>query len=128
MINQPWWGACPPPPPECWSLAVPLPHSWQRLKGQEIWQETVGFHRKAWGLQAQDQGNFLSPSPPPLSSGLGVAGCLQHSCHLLLDFRNQDRAELDVVNGQLGDTAQGLSGTRSVQLRRLGLTFRIGLT
>lgn len=104
-------GGCPSPPTvHCPSV---------KAEGQEIWLETVGFHRKAWGLQAQDHDNFLSPSPPPLSSWPWVAGYLRHSCHLLLDFRTQERAELDVVTGQLGDTAQGLSRIRSVQLRGL---------
>lgn len=76
----------------------------------------VSQERGSWGLWAQDEGNFLHPSLPPLSSWLLIGGHLQHFHHLLPDFRNQERAELIVVSGQLGDAAQGLSKTRSVQL------------
>lgn len=71
---------------------------------------------------AQDQGNFLYLSLPPLSSWLLVGSCLQHPHHLLPDIRNQV-----VVSGQLGDAALGLSETRSMQLGGLGLNLGLVL-
>lgn len=123
---------CPPPPIVTCPLQPNLsgsPPFLVRAKGTGnlVGDRWVSQERGPWGLQVQDQGNFLYPSPPPLSSWLLLGGCLQHHCHLLLDFRNQKRAELVVVSGQLGDTGQGFSGTRSVQSGELVFNFRFVL-
>lgn len=79
------------------------------------WRQ-LGFTGKSTlGLGTEDQGNFLCPSLSALSSWLwyGVSP-IPH--HLLLNFRNQERTELVVVMGLLGDTTQGLSGTGSLLL------------
>lgn len=125
-------GGCPPTPIVTCPLRPTLvgsPPFLARAKGTGnlAGDRCVSQERGPWGLQAQNQGNFLYLSPPPLSSWLLVGGCLHHPCHLLLDFRNQERAELVVVSGQLDDTDQGLSGTRSVQLGELVLNFRLML-
>jgi hypothetical protein len=71
-------------------------------QGQEIWLETVGLHRK------EDPGDYrlrtkvISSVPPPVRFFLVYGrGLPSAPHHLLLDFRNQERAELVVVNGQL---------------------------
>lgn len=84
-----------------------------------------------WGLRAEDQGNFLCPSPHRLSSWLLVGDCLHHPYPLLPDFRNQQRTELAVVSGQLGDAAQTHrkagkgSASRKGALRLMTLFIRL---